>query len=1488
MRLILKTGKKVIPLFILLVFAGFCLLVFFNTDQITERAKTALIQVLKKYLGEDIQIGGMTLFPLNRVTLHQVKVITAEQTIFQAERIVVSFYLHNLFKGVDGILEGIKEIQIIRPEVHLIKGEDGFNFEKYIGQGEGNRDSFPAFSTWIRLIDGKLYYNDGRISESLNQLNGRIKIKETKVEIDVDFQIEGLKQSLIELKGSVSPELKFELSFTDLPFAVFERYGVTISGVEKLKGKGTGSVQVKRIEDKALSYSGRITIVDGGMILSKIPIEITQVQGQINFNDKQILIQKLNGETAAGSFAVRGQISNLADPVVSLNITTDRFQLAKLSSLIPILKGKDLTGLAKGNIEVLGNLKDPLIKVNLTVPEIGYQNLKFSNFHTSWWYQNSFLTLQDLVFNFDGGSFKGYSGYINFKNQEEFFYSVNVETVNFNLYKFLSALEPGLKEIPEGLLTGNFYVFGEGFNPDHLSTIGYVDFRNGRYQGINFNRLKANFWFTAGELGLSKVELNTPYLVTTLTGNIDIDGEIDLTIEPSFIDLIWLGERLDFPARGKGIIQGEVRGSITDPYFIGEINLSEGQLWNQEFDQLKGRIKVDKSELTLFDTAIIKGESDFHLTGRIDFISENLDLRAEILKSSITMLRETLAFMDIPFDFTGDITGKVTLVGPWSGIQVAGDLVATQGVVLNQPYDRAVLSFSWKENDILFNNFEISYKNTVLQASGVIEDYERLEIEMEGQGFDLTDIQQIRDHFPSLTGRANFRGRLTGKTTSPSFWGTISSDSIQYKGVPIEQLSALLQYEEGLLMIRPMKVINGKNEYTLIGKISFDQMVLDMQIRTKHARISELLRFTDLSIKDLDYTMDGKIWIRGNLPAPEVKLDVILDDGKEGSLALKGIYDFGQGMSLQLKGNKFDLSPFKLYLAGNDFDYTLDGEILVLGKLFEPTARLNVILNDAHAGTLTVKGIFNLNEIDLDLKGNKFDLTPLKAYLPIGKNTTEKADLLDSDKIKIGNVNANLNLEFSNSHLDNYLFEYLAGTIKIIDGSTVVLNQELILPDGNDIKVRGTVPLFDSDGLLNLKIDMIQGNLEVLPLLVPGVEDAGGEGEAYFKISGTMAKPLLEGEIDISSGFIKIYGLDLIEDIKGKIILTQGKAHIKKLEGRIGKGHLNLKGWVTLNGFIPDEVNFDLKTKDYHFVYGSIDALGDANLKVKGPFLTPEVRGSILVHDAEIGVVPFEWPQSDGAMLINPIFYLELYPGDNVRVTGTSPVNLNVTIIKSNKDKLVVDTTGKELILSGDLHARSGTFNIYNSNFRINWATASFVKFNKYIPILHVQAQTNIRNYLIFLDLDGLPTDNNLKMKLYSEPELTEHEITMLLANQGGLGEFLAGNGDVTDVISEEIWRYINQGLRNEFLNRLEESIEKALSLDAFYLDPVLLGDARINIQIGKYLDDDLYVVYSRTFSQNPEQSIGFEYQIHPNIGIEGTYKGAGNYQFGLKVDFPF
>ena len=1483
MKLILKTTKRVIPIFLLILFVSICVLIFFQTEEITNRVKGKLIETLEDKLNQELKIDSITLFPLNRITLHQIELRDDGKKIVEADRIILAYQFKDILKGPQEMIRGIKEIEVVEPQLYIRKEADSYNFEKFIKQREGNSQTKSDLNleTTVKIFNGSIHYDDNQRTESLEKIKGKLSIDGSQIGIDFTSRIKSIQTSRIKVAGSITPELTLNLDFSNIDFNP-DDYDLNIKGLEKLTIKGSGSAKLKQ-RDGTLSYSGNLDFQNGNLLITQFPMEVRGAEGQIKFNNKQLVVNKLTGKTIAGDFAVTGQVSNLTDPDLAIDITTDGIDISQIQRYIPELKEQPLVGEVKGKVSILGSVKKPLVKANLKLPKITYNGMALKNIDLRAWYQDEFITLQNIDFTMNQGSFKGYNGYLNFAKQEKLSYSINVETENFNLHDFLTTIKLE-GEIPSGNVDGSLYLYGNGLDMANMSAIGFVNVFNGKYRDVAFDHLKANFWFTEKELGLSRLELVTPHINSNLAGNVKMNGEIDLTFEPSYVNLDWLGQQLGVDLKGNGMINGELRGKITDPTFRGQVELTRGYIYNQTFDKFIGEIEVDKSKLVLSDTNLTKGDSQFSFGGEINFDEESLNLTAEIEETSLAKIRNFQDLYEIPDGFSGDISGEVLLTGAWANPNVAGHLKAAEGMIFDYPYQETNISFEWKDKDLEIDAFDVTYQETSIYGSGKIEDLEEVIIDLNAKEFDLSLVDQLPKEL-DLKGKVKLDGQLKGKLTSPTFNGIVSSDSLEYDQISIEQLSVLIKYEENSLFIKPMKMINGDNEYTLIGEIIFDQKMLDMRVRTKHANVDELFKFANLPIRDLGYIMDGELLISGNFKNPLIEVDAIFSDNGNGKLKLAGNYDFVYGLDVRAEGQNFDLSSLNKYIPGEEFPYTLDGRMTVKGDLKDPESKLDITLKEPDQGQLQIKGEASLSSIGLKIKGNHFDLTPLQDYIP-GEKDDGGQSRKESENSLLQNLKLDIDLDLRDSSLENYKIKYFGGSIDIMEGAIIKLDQKMVLPDNNTVTAKGLVAPLDKEGPINLKLEITKGNLEILPLFVPGVEDAGGKGWGNIDVTGTMDSPQVRGAVNISAGFVKIKGLDLIKDISGEVKLVKDQALVKDLRGKIGQGNAKVEGSVELDGFMPDELNLEVDADNYHFVYGSIDAHGDGKLYVSGPLMEPLIKGDLLIHNSEVGVAPFDWPMPEGDAPIKPKFYLVLHPGDNLIVTGDSPIKFNATVTPNSDDKLIIDTRD-DVILSGELRSRSGTFNIYNSNFRITEAKATFVKFNKVLPLLDIHAMTTVNAYNIYVDLTGLPPDQ-LAIDLRSEPELTKEEITMLLANKGGLGYLLEGEIDFTDMLSDEIWRYISQGLRSEFLNKLEDSLEKKLSLDKVYLDPVLLGDARMNLQVGKYLDDNLYIVYNRTFSENPEQSIGFEYQFHPNIGLEGTYKGDGNYQFGLKADFAF
>ena len=189
-----------------------------------------------------------------------------------------------------------------------------------------------------------------------------------------------------------------------------------------------------------------------------------------------------------------------------------------------------------------------------------------------------------------------------------------------------------------------------------------------------------------------------------------------------------------------------------------------------------------------------------------------------------------------------------------------------------------------------------------------------------------------------------------------------------------------------------------------------------------------------------------------------------------------------------------------------------------------------------------------------------------------------------------------------------------------------------------------------------------------------------------------------------------------------------------------------------------------------------VNAILDGNLRLSGDASLPKVSGLVEVSQGRLS-----WAQmgEGGEYPFDLLLDIKVATKDQAIFRYENMLNIWF------QGEVQVGGTLSNLALSGQVTSQRGTFSYLELSFNINEATADFYDYRGIMPILEVQAASQVEQYTIRLQLSG-PVEN-LNFSLSSTPELSQEEILALLgvtrphrqtadtATAGGLGSCNAG-----------------------------------------------------------------------------------------------------------------
>ncbi|MDX1390613.1 MAG: translocation/assembly module TamB domain-containing protein, partial [Acidobacteriota bacterium] len=226
---------------------------------------------------------------------------------------------------------------------------------------------------------------------------------------------------------------------------------------------------------------------------------------------------------------------------------------------------------------------------------------------------------------------------------------------------------------------------------------------------------------------------------------------------------------------------------------------------------------------------------------------------------------------------------------------------------------------------------------------------------------------------------------------------------------------------------------------------------------------------------------------------------------------------------------------------------------------------------------------------------------------------------------------------------------------------------------------------------------------------------------------------------------------------------------------------------------------------------------------------------------------------ADGFLIDNNLADVEVDADYNIRGTAADPIIL-----------------GRSTILAGRLFWGANAFDVVQG----------VVEFNNPFetePVFEIRARTAIRRYTVDLTFSG-SFQRGVSFSYSSTPPLSDLDLFNLLA----LGEE-PDSEILRDSYGAAVGLQATRYLASQLFSEVERGAQRAFGLDRFLISPTLQGtetDATARFTVGKRINRNLYVTYSRLVSTSEDQLLTVEYQVSPDVRITGTREEDGS--FGL------
>lgn len=278
-----------------------------------------------------------------------------------------------------------------------------------------------------------------------------------------------------------------------------------------------------------------------------------------------------------------------------------------------------------------------------------------------------------------------------------------------------------------------------------------------------------------------------------------------------------------------------------------------------------------------------------------------------------------------------------------------------------------------------------------------------------------------------------------------------------------------------------------------------------------------------------------------------------------------------------------------------------------------------------------------------------------------------------------------------------------------------------------DLMVNPVVP----DQPMSWRIDVVKGDLSMLPLIAPQIAQARGGVEVSARIEGTTHKPTLDGSVQVRGGVMVPAGREeVLEDVFANVHLSRSHITLDTLYAREGRrGQVTGHGSIELDGthLKGYRLEMDLREFTVHEAGFYVALVGGHLAVADGPNVgghtLPMITGEI---NLDRGVIVFDFAnaaeQERLAATTQPLLWtyrIHLLANNNLR---WQPPDGDIEFSAD----LTLEQTPGALSIWGDMHALRGTYHFLSNRFTVNKADVTFDNVGGANPVLDAEAVTRI------------------------------------------------------------------------------------------------------------------------------------------------------------------
>lgn len=836
------------------------------------------------------------------------------------------------------------------------------------------------------------------------------------------------------------------------------------------------AVLAKLLDDKVALHAAADT-----MDVKWRSLQLNRLAFDGSYNNKGLMVDNFsvfagdNGTLAAngtigadGSLAIKGRMADLPiDPLLDV-------------------AGQEGSGLCSTGFRVGGTLDAPEFSGMVQLTKVQYLSQKLNEAHGLISLKNNVLSFKEFIANMDQGKHI-LNGTLNLQGAEPVA-DLTLETSGVRIEPLMALV--GQADMVTGNMDNVVTLRG---TLSHPSLSGEIHASDGSAAKQLFNEINGRYTYDDGLLRLENFVVDAFYGRLTLDGTMTADNKLNFVMDAKNVDLAHLPLNDDtILLTGKINAKGHVSGTLTAPYFDGDVSSDKITVNGEALTELQGTLASNGRDVNKLNASFKQPYRDDPINYGLYSADVNINLAERYVEGKVEniwgdiggLLR--MARMD--YDINGQMQGQLhfSYNGRGNGVKITASADDVKIHDLNYAHMKFEGSID-KGGVLHFDNVRLQEQDGVEDKGIIAVDgrvdmvKKQLELELAAVKANPAIVTAVMKNPPEIKGETDMLVQVKGSFANPEGTASLEITNGSVAGVSMDSLTALLSLSDDNIKLQQLIATKDAYGVSASGDIPLDLFRSKAERRNPNAQMNivmdldkarlgilpALTKMVEWGVGDTQ----GKVRLAGTLEEPLLFGSIQIAGG---SVKIKNVSTVLDDINLDVifNGNTVQLKNLSTKLGKGTFSadgsYALHTGLDTAYSLHLKADKAQ-IASQLFTGTITSE-LTITPEKYRDVRKAKGNTPPPEEYRPQIKGSVRLDDVLVNMPTipEMGegesNIGMDLKLELGPKiHLYNsYLYDiWLKGAIDI-KGSTL-----FPMIDGTIKADKGTVKYLRTDFKIN-------------------------------------------------------------------------------------------------------------------------------------------------------------------------------------------------------------------------------------------------------------------------------------------------------------------------------------------------------------------------------------------------------------------------------------